>query len=564
MIDMGNPQNLLGLMAIGDAFSGLSEAGGGPVAEQRAVPIMLQMAMQKQQQEQKAEQERKANEAYFSALGITPGPAQTVPTAGPGGYAGPVETKPLAAPREWDFDTANVNPDALNALGSLFDAYGSPLPVNSGYRSPEDNAKVGGAKHSQHMHGNAFDIDTTGMGDAERAELMRKADVAGFTGFGVYPNSMHFDTGDRRIWGPSYSRDSAPAWATDVFGALPSPTAQTAPSAPPPQPSAEPRFPPEILNLARAEIKAGNAAGARKILSDYTIKKATQTANGPRIIEGADGYKYTEQPDGSWKRTLPDITTGGGKPSATQEKIDLLTSTGVPRDRAIGIATGRFVTSRDPVSGHVSLMDKATGQVEPATREEVQVAADVQAEAAQPGEPDIRPQVQIEGADYTGATGGTGLFANVVNTITDAIGAGLMFPESEKAATALKNLSIRTETTLQDAVPGRPSNYLLERLSKLAVEPGSLLTGDARALDRLTQTKALIDGAIHENRQIIANSGNYRPVTVDAARTKLYAMRQLSTDYKAIIEQFEAKAKPQNFEAVTDEDRALFEKYGLD
>lgn len=37
--------------------------------------------------------------------------------------------------------------------------YGKPLKVNSFYRCPELNSKIGGSKTSQHMKGEAIDID---------------------------------------------------------------------------------------------------------------------------------------------------------------------------------------------------------------------------------------------------------------------------------------------------------------------------------------------------------------------------------------------------------------------
>lgn len=107
-----------------------------------------------------------------------------------------------------------VNPAAQGALERLQGVVG-PLKINSAYRDPEHNAKVGGAKNSQHTHGNAFDVDVSGMSLQGREELIRKAREAGFKGIGVYDNSLHFDIGPERAWGPSYGRDSLPEWAQD-------------------------------------------------------------------------------------------------------------------------------------------------------------------------------------------------------------------------------------------------------------------------------------------------------------------------------------------------------------
>lgn len=53
---------------------------------------------------------------------------------------------------------AIVLPSAVEALQELRDAAGSLL-VNSGYRSPDYNAQIGGAGYSRHMYGDGYDLD---------------------------------------------------------------------------------------------------------------------------------------------------------------------------------------------------------------------------------------------------------------------------------------------------------------------------------------------------------------------------------------------------------------------
>ena len=48
----------------------------------------------------------------------------------------------------------------LALLDPLREIWGSPIYVNSGYRSPELNKTVGGVANSQHMKGQAADITT--------------------------------------------------------------------------------------------------------------------------------------------------------------------------------------------------------------------------------------------------------------------------------------------------------------------------------------------------------------------------------------------------------------------
>ena len=51
-----------------------------------------------------------------------------------------------------------VNAEALDRLQALRRALGRPMIVNSAYRSPEHNARVGAAKSAQHLSGAACDI----------------------------------------------------------------------------------------------------------------------------------------------------------------------------------------------------------------------------------------------------------------------------------------------------------------------------------------------------------------------------------------------------------------------
>lgn len=91
--------------------------------------------------------------------------------------------------------------------------FGVPLTVISAHRTPEYNKAVRGASKSQHLKGKAIDVDVSGLSEAQKLELIRKASDAGFYGIGIYGNSLHFDTGPRRVWGPSYKRGSVPKWA---------------------------------------------------------------------------------------------------------------------------------------------------------------------------------------------------------------------------------------------------------------------------------------------------------------------------------------------------------------
>lgn len=111
-----------------------------------------------------------------------------------------------------------VSPEAMAAWQRLDEMTGGSLRITSAYRSPEHNARVGGAKHSQHTHGNAFDIDAAGMTPEQKLALAGQARDAGFRGFGFYDNALHFDVGPERAWGPDYTSASLPAYAANFLG----------------------------------------------------------------------------------------------------------------------------------------------------------------------------------------------------------------------------------------------------------------------------------------------------------------------------------------------------------
>lgn len=74
-----------------------------------------------------------------------------------------------------------------------------PIYVNSGFRCPKQNRKVGGAKKSLHMMGMALDLRTPeGMSNDRFYILCCLCNPDG--GNGIYQWGCHVDTGTRRRW----------------------------------------------------------------------------------------------------------------------------------------------------------------------------------------------------------------------------------------------------------------------------------------------------------------------------------------------------------------------------
>lgn len=113
-----------------------------------------------------------------------------------------------------------VNTDLQARLQDAFAAVGlDTIRFNSGHRSPFENRKAGGAENSQHLHGNALDIDVTNMKITERVELVKALSAAGVTGLGIGSNIIHADLGGRRAWGYATAAGGGevPKWAQGVI-----------------------------------------------------------------------------------------------------------------------------------------------------------------------------------------------------------------------------------------------------------------------------------------------------------------------------------------------------------
>ena len=90
----------------------------------------------------------------------------------------------------------NIIELAVN-LQVLRDEIKLPITIASGYRSPEHNARIKGAKNSQHIHGRAADIKVSGMTPVEVAKVIERLISEGKMlqgGIGIYRTWVHYDT----------------------------------------------------------------------------------------------------------------------------------------------------------------------------------------------------------------------------------------------------------------------------------------------------------------------------------------------------------------------------------
>lgn len=239
-------------------------------------------------------------------------------------------------------DLNGVRPEVLTRFQQLQNSFGASVPVVSGFRDPERNAQAGGAKKSRHIQGDALDLDVSNLSTEQRVDLIRKARAAGFAGIGVYPNSIHIDTGAPRAWGPSFSRNSLPAWAQEAVNA-PLGSADASSATPRSMPDYWSRLSPEdqarIIKVKQAEqnqrnaetragieVTADNAPTAILNTGKYDGQLPSleqfQTAYGP--VDGAERY-------GKFQASVETAQQAYGMRTMSADEIGQVVQGAVPR-----------------------------------------------------------------------------------------------------------------------------------------------------------------------------------------------------------------------------------------
>lgn len=97
--------------------------------------------------------------------------------------------------------TVRLHPYSPIMLQAIRDLFGKAITINSGYRSPEHNANVGGAPQSTHVYGMGFDLtakDLNALWDAVR--LVKQSNKAWIGGMKKYNTFIHVDCWIERTW----------------------------------------------------------------------------------------------------------------------------------------------------------------------------------------------------------------------------------------------------------------------------------------------------------------------------------------------------------------------------
>ena len=94
---------------------------------------------------------------------------------------------------------SKATPELITLLETIRQYANAPLVINCGYRCAKHNATVGGVNHSQHLLGNAADIQIHGMTPAKAQQFIQELHDSGkchVGGLGRYATFTHVDARD--------------------------------------------------------------------------------------------------------------------------------------------------------------------------------------------------------------------------------------------------------------------------------------------------------------------------------------------------------------------------------
>lgn len=97
-------------------------------------------------------------------------------------------------------DVACLKPTLVRMLKTVEQHFGKKMIITSGYRSPQYNKRVRGARNSMHMYCAAADVQVPGVDKWQLARFVRSLPGRGGVGTYCHTKSVHVDVGPERDW----------------------------------------------------------------------------------------------------------------------------------------------------------------------------------------------------------------------------------------------------------------------------------------------------------------------------------------------------------------------------
>jgi uncharacterized protein YcbK (DUF882 family) len=92
----------------------------------------------------------------------------------------------------------------ITHLERIRNHFNAPVIINSGYRCAPHNRRVGGARSSRHLQGQAADIVVKGV---KPREVAKYAESIGVKGIGLYDTFVHIDTRSSKSFWRGHQQD---------------------------------------------------------------------------------------------------------------------------------------------------------------------------------------------------------------------------------------------------------------------------------------------------------------------------------------------------------------------
>lgn len=192
---------------------------------------------------------------------------------------------------------------------------------------------------------------------------------------------------------------------------------------------------------------------------------------------------------------------------------------------------------RELAKRRVDLSERQVAMAEEKQRREAEIAERDRAyfEDLQSDDRDSFLPTLEEGANFSDATGFTGAYQSLVNTMFDWAGLGLQFPEGSRAREHLRKTMQTAASTMQNAVPGRPNVKLMEDIKATLPRLGIFYDGQGTTLDKIDAQMVAIDTALRYNAEDLR-----RPNLTDGDRSKI---QQAISDLSALRTDFQHISK---------------------
>ena len=94
-------------------------------------------------------------------------------------------------------DIILIAPELVTVLQKIRTHFARPVKLNSAYRTPSHNKKVGGVANSQHLYGTAADIVVTGVAPSKVAAYAETL-LLNTGGIGIYKGFTHVDVRQKK------------------------------------------------------------------------------------------------------------------------------------------------------------------------------------------------------------------------------------------------------------------------------------------------------------------------------------------------------------------------------